>query len=247
MHCIATGGPACSRRSPRKSRRPSRAHTCAIQLVAAAALRRPRALLRPKPQHAHADHGPMLRGESRCRCGRGEPSPGADVAGVRPVPVQMGQCCEASPGADVAGARPVPVQMWQGRAPLVPVQMWAGASAVPVQMWAGASPFSPGADVGAAYARWFSVFVFRGASASTCPPNAFEWSLPRGRATRPNNRHANAPSARSSAGTGAVHTCAGTGVPWGSRRSRWSTRRACGTRTRGCAAPAASEGVSALL
>jgi hypothetical protein len=62
-------------------------------------------------------------------------------------------------------------------------------------MWAGASPFSPGADVGAAYARWFSVFVFRGASASTCQPNAFEWSLPRGRAARPNNRHANASSA----------------------------------------------------
>ena len=29
--------------------------------------------------------------ESRCRCGRGEPSPGADVAGVSPVPVQMWQ------------------------------------------------------------------------------------------------------------------------------------------------------------
>jgi hypothetical protein len=40
---------------------------------------------------------------SRCRCGRGEPSPGADVAGVSPVPVQMWQ-----------GVRPVPVQMWQG-------------------------------------------------------------------------------------------------------------------------------------
>ena len=26
---------------------------------------------------------------SRCRCGRGEPSPGADVGGVSPVPVQM--------------------------------------------------------------------------------------------------------------------------------------------------------------
>ena len=27
--------------------------------------------------------------QSRCRCGGGEPSPGADVAGVSPVPVQM--------------------------------------------------------------------------------------------------------------------------------------------------------------
>jgi hypothetical protein len=40
---------------------------------------------------------------ARCRCGRGEPSPGADVAGVSPVPVQMW-----------AGASPVPVQMWAG-------------------------------------------------------------------------------------------------------------------------------------
>ena len=31
------------------------------------------------------------RAQSRCRCGRGEPSPGADVAGVSPVPVQMWQ------------------------------------------------------------------------------------------------------------------------------------------------------------
>ena len=29
------------------------------------------------------------RGQSRCRCGGGEPSPGADVGGVSPVPVQM--------------------------------------------------------------------------------------------------------------------------------------------------------------
>ena len=41
--------------------------------------------------------------ESRCRCGGGEPSPGADVAGASPVPVQMWQ-----------GASPVPVQMWRG-------------------------------------------------------------------------------------------------------------------------------------
>jgi hypothetical protein len=29
--------------------------------------------------------------QSRCRCGRGEPSPGADVAATSPVPVQMWQ------------------------------------------------------------------------------------------------------------------------------------------------------------
>ena len=39
------------------------------------------------------------RAQSRCGCGRGEPSPGADVGGSEP-----------SPGADVGG--PVPVQMW---------------------------------------------------------------------------------------------------------------------------------------
>ncbi len=36
----------------------------------------------------------------------------------------MGQCCEASPGADVAGVSAVPVQMWQGVS-RVQAQMWA--------------------------------------------------------------------------------------------------------------------------
>jgi hypothetical protein len=31
------------------------------------------------------------RGQSRCRCGRSESSPGADVAAVSPAPVQMGR------------------------------------------------------------------------------------------------------------------------------------------------------------
>jgi hypothetical protein len=39
----------------------------------------------------------------RCRCGRGEPSPGVDAGRGEP-----------SLGADVAGVSPVPVQMWQG-------------------------------------------------------------------------------------------------------------------------------------
>jgi hypothetical protein len=41
----------------------------------------------------------------RCRCGRGD-SPGADVAGVSPVPVQMWEG-EPSPGADVAWGEPM--------------------------------------------------------------------------------------------------------------------------------------------
>ena len=68
----------------------------------------------------------MWQGRAQSRCS--EPSPGADVAGVGPVPVQMW-----------AGTGPVPVQMWAGASP-VPVQMWAGASPVPEQMWAGAGP-----------------------------------------------------------------------------------------------------------
>jgi hypothetical protein len=82
--------------------------------------------------------------QSRRRCGRGGPSPGADVGGVGPVPMQMWQgwaqswCrCgrgEPSPGADVGGVGPVLMQMWQG---------WA-------QSWCrcGRGGPSPGADVG---------------------------------------------------------------------------------------------------
>ena len=50
--------------------------------------------------------------QSRCRCGRGGRSPGADVGNGEP-----------SRGADVAGVS------------AVPVQMWAGVSAVPAPMW----------------------------------------------------------------------------------------------------------------
>jgi hypothetical protein len=41
------------------------------------------------------------RAQSRRRCGKGEPSPGADVVGMSPCP-----------GADVGRVSPVPVQMW---------------------------------------------------------------------------------------------------------------------------------------
>jgi hypothetical protein len=87
------------RRTTHRSARPCSTSTCAGRLPAA---------------------------RSRRRCGRGEPSPGADVAGASPVPAQMWQgraqsrrrCGrgERSPGADVAGASAVPAQVWQGRA-----------------------------------------------------------------------------------------------------------------------------------
>ncbi len=99
---------------------------------------------------------------SRCRCGGGEPGPGADVAGVSPVPVQMwplpwvqadasnrravvllhhlrSNVKPAAATADVCGEVPVPVQMWEGRAQ----HRWRrgrgelGDSSVPVPMWKG--------------------------------------------------------------------------------------------------------------
>jgi hypothetical protein len=51
--------------------------------------------------------------------GTGAPSPGADVGGVRPVLVRMLRCGGSSPGADVGGDEPSPgadVTMWHGRA-----------------------------------------------------------------------------------------------------------------------------------
>ena len=52
--------------------------------------------------------GNHLPAQSRRRCGRGGPSPGADVAGGAP-----------SPGADVAAKSPVLAQMWTGGGPSV--------------------------------------------------------------------------------------------------------------------------------
>ena len=48
--------------------------------------------------------------------------PGADVAGVRPKPVQMREG-GPSPGADVVGVSPVPARMWQCVSLLVPPQI----------------------------------------------------------------------------------------------------------------------------
>ncbi len=53
--------------------------------------------------------------QSRRRCGRGGPSPGADVGGVGPVPAEMWRRYGRdgpSPGADVGGVGPVPAQTW---------------------------------------------------------------------------------------------------------------------------------------
>ena len=91
----------------------------------------------------------------------GEPSPGADVGAVSPVPVQI-SAGEPSPGADVGGVSPVPeksrlacyrllrtcfalgrrrsaeaAQRAVGLKDPVPVQMWAGVGSVLVQMWQG--------------------------------------------------------------------------------------------------------------
>ena len=49
------------------------------------------------------------RAQSRCRCGSGELSPGGDVAGASPVPMQMW-----------AVVSPVPVETWEGAPPTQP-------------------------------------------------------------------------------------------------------------------------------
>ena len=93
------------------------------------------------------------RAESR-RCGRKEPSSGADMAGMSQVAVQMWPGwasrgadvagAKPSPGADVAGVSPVAVQMWLGWAQSLcrcgrgepsPGADVAAVSPVPVQMW----------------------------------------------------------------------------------------------------------------
>ena len=85
--------------------------------------------------------------QSRCRCGRGEPSPGAEVAAGEPsrgADVAAGEPSSGadvaaggpSPGADVAMMSRVPAQMWQGRAQF--------------RCRCGRGEPSPGADVAAA-------------------------------------------------------------------------------------------------
>ena len=76
------------------------------------------------PEIAVVPSAVTFAAHSRCRCGRSEPSPGADVARGEP-----------SPGADAAGASPVRCGCSRG-------EPSPGADVV------GVSPFSPGADVG---------------------------------------------------------------------------------------------------
>jgi hypothetical protein len=50
--------------------------------------------------------------QSRRRCGRGEPSPDANVEGLRRSRCRC-ERGEPGPGTDVAALNPVPVQMWR--------------------------------------------------------------------------------------------------------------------------------------
>jgi hypothetical protein len=71
------------------------------------------------PHEAKRDLAQLLQARSRCRCGRGEPGPGAevagrsadDVAGVSPGPGADVGGVSPGPSADVGGVSPAPVQM----------------------------------------------------------------------------------------------------------------------------------------
>ncbi len=86
---------ACKHSDTRRLHRHSRARTCTSMVYAHACTARAtqlaaRSHTRTAPRCALSDRD-LHDTESRCRCGRGEPSPGADVAALRPVPVQMWQ------------------------------------------------------------------------------------------------------------------------------------------------------------
>ena len=68
-----------------------------------------------RAQSSHSAQSWQGRAQSWSRCGRGQPSPGADVAAVSPVPVQMWQRCAQS-RCRCGRGEPSPMQMWQGRA-----------------------------------------------------------------------------------------------------------------------------------
>ena len=74
--------------------------------------------------------------ESRCRCGRGEPSAVAEVAGARPVLVQMWPGRAQSWCRCGRGVSPVLVEMWAGGEPS-PLADVAGVQALPVNMRKG--------------------------------------------------------------------------------------------------------------
>ena len=83
----------------------------------------------------------MRRGvQSRCRCGRGGPSPVAGVGGVRPALVQnRAEAGRSGPWADVGGASPVPVRRWDA---ISPVSWQNSAEASPIPSQIGASVFA---------------------------------------------------------------------------------------------------------
>ena len=87
-------------------------------LSGAAACAAQHILAHPEDEGGAQAAGLRNRAESRRRCGRDGPSPGADVARVAP-----------SPAGDVARVRPVLAQMWQEVRP-VPAQMWQGCASV---------------------------------------------------------------------------------------------------------------------
>ena len=77
---------------------------------------------RPHLGHLTLHNG---RAQSLCRCGRGWPSPGADVPGMSPVPVQMAGG-GPSPGADAEGVSAQSrCRCAGGRAPCLHVQVAA--------------------------------------------------------------------------------------------------------------------------
>jgi hypothetical protein len=99
-------------------------------LSGAAACAAQHILAHPEDEGGAQAAGLRNRAESRRRCGRDGPSPGADVARVAP-----------SPAGDVARVRPVLAQMWQEVRP-VPAQMCARS-----RRRCGRGAPSPGADV----------------------------------------------------------------------------------------------------
>ena len=119
--------------------------------------------------------------QPRCRCGGGEPSPGADVAGVSPVPVQMWRG-EPSPGADVAGRAQSRRRCGRGLAPMA-----RGPSARPsaTTPHCAAPPSTPQRSVREALSRHtFSKFVplfskLRTLIFETSYPNPRRWVVTR--------------------------------------------------------------------
>ena len=112
QRCPGAAPPSTLRRQPPRSRSPSRRSSARVRLSCWRL--QPPIVPQQSSTRRRCAYGPAIPApaqmwqeavaQSRCSRGSGEPSPGADVA----------------------GASPVPVQMWQGQAP-VPAQMWASA------------------------------------------------------------------------------------------------------------------------